>query len=256
MTNVAFSPDGKRIVTGGVDQMVRVWDAASGQEVLTLKGDTAGVYSVAFSPDGTRLVTGVPQGAKVWDAEPLQATWPLPDAAERQAYHTEQAALAVQQKQWFAAEFHLGHVLRDDSENVAVKTRRAEVASHQKKFALATRRWAKVLASDPKLGDDRQTQPRYHAARAAVQAAAGHSRGRAAGGGGEREPPPPGPRLAEGRTDLPGRTTGTRSTAESIGYRTDPPRMAEGRRPGWHPRHGGSGRTDSGRTAGVHVVVG
>jgi WD40 repeat protein len=34
---VAFSPDGKRIASGGDDNSVNVWDAATGQEILTLK---------------------------------------------------------------------------------------------------------------------------------------------------------------------------------------------------------------------------
>jgi WD40 repeat protein len=37
---VAFSPDGKRIVSGSRDKTVKVWDAERGQEVLTLKGHT------------------------------------------------------------------------------------------------------------------------------------------------------------------------------------------------------------------------
>ena len=42
MISVAFSPDGKRIVSGSGDKTLKVWDAASGQETLTLKGHTAG----------------------------------------------------------------------------------------------------------------------------------------------------------------------------------------------------------------------
>ena len=56
--SVAFSPDGKRIVSGSGDQTVKVWDADKGQEILTLKGHTAMVSSVAFSPDGKRIVSG------------------------------------------------------------------------------------------------------------------------------------------------------------------------------------------------------
>ena len=40
------------------DQTAKVWEAASGRELLTLKGHTAWVRSVAFSPDGQRIVTG------------------------------------------------------------------------------------------------------------------------------------------------------------------------------------------------------
>jgi eukaryotic-like serine/threonine-protein kinase len=76
--SVAFSPDGQRIVTGGgypfrifqnYDYTAKVWDAASGKELLTLKGHTDGVSSVAFSPDGQRIVTASGDNtAKVWDA--------------------------------------------------------------------------------------------------------------------------------------------------------------------------------------------
>jgi WD40 domain-containing protein len=46
-----------------------VWDAASGQELLTLKGHTTGVISVSFSPEGLRIVSGSWDGTlKVWDA--------------------------------------------------------------------------------------------------------------------------------------------------------------------------------------------
>jgi ABC-type transport system involved in cytochrome bd biosynthesis fused ATPase/permease subunit len=54
---VGFSPNGKRIVSGG-SKTVRVWDAATGKESLTLKGHRGAVMSVAFSPDGKRIVSG------------------------------------------------------------------------------------------------------------------------------------------------------------------------------------------------------
>ena len=40
--SVAFSRDGKQIVSSGLDKMVRVWDAETGKIVHTLKGHTQG----------------------------------------------------------------------------------------------------------------------------------------------------------------------------------------------------------------------
>jgi eukaryotic-like serine/threonine-protein kinase len=50
-----ISPDGKRIVSGSADNTVKVWDAATGQEALSLKGHTAGVSSVCISQGLRRL---------------------------------------------------------------------------------------------------------------------------------------------------------------------------------------------------------
>jgi eukaryotic-like serine/threonine-protein kinase len=65
--SVAFSPDGKRIVTGSHDGTAKVWDAQSGGELLTLNVSDD-VLSVAFSPDGKRVVTAG-RAATVWDAQ-------------------------------------------------------------------------------------------------------------------------------------------------------------------------------------------
>jgi WD40 repeat protein len=66
--SVLFSPDGKRLATAG-----KVWDAQTGQELLTLKGNTAGVRDIAFSPDGHRLAgSGTDGTVKIWDATPLR----------------------------------------------------------------------------------------------------------------------------------------------------------------------------------------
>jgi WD40 repeat protein len=67
--SVAFSPDGKQIVSGSYDESVRVWDASTGDELKVLKGHTNWVTSVAFSPDGKQIVSGsYDESVRVWDA--------------------------------------------------------------------------------------------------------------------------------------------------------------------------------------------
>ena len=84
--SIAFSGDGRRFAaSGGAYHVafkspergeIRVWDAASGEEVFSAGGLSSCVYSVALSPDGKRLVAAVgPSGeggafdVKLWDVE-------------------------------------------------------------------------------------------------------------------------------------------------------------------------------------------
>jgi WD40 repeat protein/uncharacterized caspase-like protein len=66
--SVAFSPDGKQVLTASSDQTARLWDAVSGLEIRSFQAQTS-VNDAAFSPDGTQVITGHldRKMARTWD---------------------------------------------------------------------------------------------------------------------------------------------------------------------------------------------
>ena len=66
---VAFSPDGRHVLTAGSDNLARLWNAETGEEVRTFRGHTACVQAAVFSADGSLVLTGSQDGtARLWNA--------------------------------------------------------------------------------------------------------------------------------------------------------------------------------------------
>jgi len=74
---VAYSPDGKRLASGGFDGTVTLWDPVRGEEIVTLRGHSTRVHGLIFSSDGHRLISGSADGTvRIWDGTPQSGRCP------------------------------------------------------------------------------------------------------------------------------------------------------------------------------------
>ncbi|MEL7355147.1 MAG: NB-ARC domain-containing protein [Cyanobacteria bacterium J06560_6] len=65
---IAFSPDGKWLLSGGADRMIKLWNVETSECFKTLAGHGNWVMSVVFSPDGTTLASAsADRTIKLWD---------------------------------------------------------------------------------------------------------------------------------------------------------------------------------------------
>ena len=86
IANLAFSPDGRRLITGGANsrEVVRLWDPESGRELAALTGEPADYFGVGFSPDGNTLYANSYAGTLL--------LWRAPTFAEIEAAEKRQVA--------------------------------------------------------------------------------------------------------------------------------------------------------------------
>ena len=79
--DIAFSPDGQRLVASGSSPKgpVKIWDVHSGREVTTLPGEPGRFAHIGFSPDGNTLFAAAVEGkVLLWRAP----SWDEIDASE------------------------------------------------------------------------------------------------------------------------------------------------------------------------------
>jgi WD40 repeat protein len=75
---VAFSPDGKLVVTGHNDHTARLWSVSTGRQLKVLTGHKGHVIAAAFSPDGKLLATGSADGVgRLWNVADGSFVGPL-----------------------------------------------------------------------------------------------------------------------------------------------------------------------------------
>ena len=75
---LAFAPDGRSIATAAGDRMIRIWDAQTLKERLTIPGHQGIVRAVAFCPDGRTLASVSDDGTlRLWDTETWQEIFAL-----------------------------------------------------------------------------------------------------------------------------------------------------------------------------------
>jgi WD40 repeat protein len=68
ITAIAFSPDGRRVVSGSKDHNITVWDAQTGSVVYDLSGHADTIASLVFSPNSDRLLSASVDGdLRLWD---------------------------------------------------------------------------------------------------------------------------------------------------------------------------------------------
>lgn len=81
---IAFSPDGRRLASGGEDSRLKIWDVASGREVLSLSGHDSYIPRLAFNPNGHQIATvSFDNTAILWSAFPWRENaWPQDESGD------------------------------------------------------------------------------------------------------------------------------------------------------------------------------
>jgi WD40 repeat protein len=73
-----FDPKGERIVTAGASGIIKLWEIATGKELMDVPDYTASAGDATFSPDGSRLAIVGGDGLQIWDIKAKEKVFDLP----------------------------------------------------------------------------------------------------------------------------------------------------------------------------------
>lgn len=101
--HVAFSRDGRWLVTAGMQPTARVWDVSSGRQVAELRGHSRELVAASFGPDARQVLTASKDGtARVHECE---ACAPLPQLTKLVAGHVSRGrALTLAERRTYLHE--------------------------------------------------------------------------------------------------------------------------------------------------------
>ena len=66
--SVAFSPDGKKIISGSKDETIKIWDFKTLNVLTSLKRHYATIYALEYSEDGKYFFSGGDKSINMWDS--------------------------------------------------------------------------------------------------------------------------------------------------------------------------------------------
>jgi acyl carrier protein len=96
ITQAAFSPDGTRLVSVGVDGTARIWVVETGRQVAILRGHGNIINSAVFDPTGRKVVTtGKDGAARIWNAATGETEAVLPGATTPTVFDARGKLLAT-----------------------------------------------------------------------------------------------------------------------------------------------------------------
>jgi WD40 repeat protein len=80
VVGMAFSRDGRRIVTWSEDRTARLWDTATGASLQVIRGHDGGVTDAGLNGDGSRVITVAANTVRIWNAATAAMIHQLHDA--------------------------------------------------------------------------------------------------------------------------------------------------------------------------------